>query len=198
MKKIFSSVIVMISLTFCMNSQAYELSDFEQSLVMYVPNRVMDTLDIFSLSAGLGPKAALQLRASRVVTAGGSIGGTAKLVKAYDRQYGYAVEDADQNYAADLFFFTAEKNVTLVSSRFVDKLDIERIGAITPSDRVYDFYEGSRDYWSIGFSVALIGDVEFDLHLLEVFDLIGGIFLIDFKADDYDVYSVAGTREVEL
>ena len=195
MKKFLSSAVLAITLTFGFNADAFEIPEWGESVIMYAPNRVMDVLDIFSLSVGVGPVAKLGARVTRFITVGGGIGAAAKLVKGYDRQYGVNLEEG---YNLDLLMFTSEKQVTHLASRFVDKIDIETIGAVTPNDRIYNFYEGSRDYWSIGVSAAAIAEVDFDLHIIEIFDLVAGIFFIDLRADDLDVYSVAGTREIEL
>ena len=202
MKKIFRTAVAALALTFGFGSNtfaqeedSYELTHWDAKLIMYIPNRVMDALDIFSLSLGAGPVVGADLRFTRVLTGGAGIGASAKLVKGYNRQYGVKLEEG---YNLDLFVFSAEKQETVMASRFIERIDIERSALITPNDRVYDFYEGARDYWSIGASLALIVDVEFDFHLIEVFDLITGVFFIDLKADDMSVYDVAGTRDVNL
>jgi len=202
MKKFLSSAVLAVSLTFGFGAvtygaddDVYELPQWGEAVIMYVPNRVLDVLDIFSLSAGAGPIVGLDLRLTRLATAGAGVGASAKLVKGYNRQYGVALEEG---YNLDLLMLSCEKKETHMSSRFIKKIDIDRTTLVTPNDRVYNFYDGSRDYWSIGFSAAAIAEVEFDLHLVEVVDFITGIFFIDLKADDLDVYEVAGTREIKL
>ena len=74
MKKFLSAVTLGVALTCGCGSQAYEISNTVDKLVMYVPNRVLDVLDIFSLSVGAGPVAKAELRATRLATAGAGIG----------------------------------------------------------------------------------------------------------------------------
>jgi len=195
MKKFLSAVTLGVALTCGCGTQAYEISNTVDKLVMYVPNRVLDVLDIFSLSVGVGPVAKAELRATRLATVGAGIGATAKLVKENNRQYGLRTA---RGYDITALMFSAEKKETDWATRLVMRIDIEKIGVATPTERVYDFYDGARDYWTIGASLGLIAQVDFDVHVVEIVDLVTGIFFIDIKADDLDIYQVAGTRDVEL
>jgi hypothetical protein len=201
MKKVLlSSVLALGCLLSSVNLNAEEkkekeLTWWQEKLIMYIPNRVMDVLDIFSVSVGAGPKIGLEGRVTRIVTAGAGIGAAAKLEKGYNRQYGALVDDG---YNLDFLFLSAEENKTVKSTRFIKKLDVDRVTAVLPGDNVYDFYDGARDYWSIGASAALGLDISADIHIIEIFDMITGFFFIDLKADDMDVYDVAHTRKYKL
>ena len=173
----------------------YELNWWQDKLIMYVPNRVMDVLDIFSLSVGAGPVVGIDARVTRAITAGAGVGAVAKLEKGYNRQYGAVVEDG---YNIDFLFLSAEKKETVNATRFIKRIDVDRICAVWPNDEVYDFYEGARDYWSVGVSLAAIVDIDFDIHPVEILDMLTGFFFIDLKGDDLEVYDVANTREIDL
>lgn len=202
MKKFLRTAVTAVALTFGFGSNlfaddndTYELSGWQEELIMYVPNRIMDALDIFSLSIGAGPVIGADVRATRLVTVGAGAGAAVKVVKGYHRQYGVELQEG---YNIDFLMYSIEKQQTDMASRFINRIDIDRTCIVTPDDRVYDFYEGARDYWSIGASLALILDVDVDVHPVEIFDFVTGIFCIDLCADDMSVYDVAGTREIEL
>ena len=154
-----------------------------QKLIMYIPNRVMDFLDIGSGAIGFGPKAKLEARYTRLATFGAGVGASAKLMKGANRQIGVA---AEEGYNATALCFTTEKQDMYRNSRLVKKVDIEKVGINTPDERLYDFYDGARDYWAIGYSAALLLELEYNLHPVEFVDFLAGFFFIDFKADDYE------------
>ena len=67
--------------------------ELKDKLLLYIPNRIMDLLDIFSVNIGVGPVAEARLMATRYCDVGAGIGITAKLYKDFNRQYGLGVEE---------------------------------------------------------------------------------------------------------
>ena len=60
---------------------------------LYIPNRLIDALDTFTLNMGVGPVVRCELRGTRAVQGGGGIGATAKVIKDYNRQYGACLQN---------------------------------------------------------------------------------------------------------
>lgn len=181
MKKLLLAVFTtLLVFTFSHSSSA---ESWGEKAIMYLPNRVMDFFDIASGTIGIGPKAKLEYRYTRLATLGAGIGSSAKLMKAPNRQIGVAV---DEGYNATALCFTAEKQDMYRNSRLVKKVNVEKVGVNLPDERLYDYYDGARDYWSFGQSIALLLELEYDLHPIEFVDFLTGIILIDIKADDYE------------
>ncbi len=150
-------------------------------LMLYIPNRILDALDTFTVNVGVGPKIEAQMMATRAVWGGGGYGDSYKAFKAYNRQYGLGVESGW--YWS--FVFVGEEAYALTDSTSLVKKYIEnRSGFPLPETRTYSLLDGTRDYWAIGGSLAFLvcGDVY--IHPVEIADLVLGIFFIDIKGDD--------------
>ena len=89
MKKILSGIVFALVLFTGMELQA----QWVDKVTLYVPNRILDLLDVFSLDIGGGPAARAELRLTHAVQGGGGFGYTANLVKDTNRQYGYAMQN---------------------------------------------------------------------------------------------------------
>ncbi len=69
-------------------------------------------------------------------------------------------------------------------SRLVVPFIIDEDGFPRPGERIYEFYNGARDYWELGGSLALGLAGSLALHPVEIADFLTGIFFIDLKDDD--------------
>ena len=156
--------------------------ELKDKILLYIPNRIMDLLDIFSLNIGVGPVAEARLMATRYCDVGAGIGMTAKLYKDFNRQYGLGFEEG---WYWSFIFVGEESYSMLASTSLVDKYVECRAGVPDPTTRTYDFFEGSRDYWAIGGSLGLLIDGDLYVHPVEFVDFILGFFLIDIKDDDF-------------
>ena len=156
--------------------------ELKDKILLYLPNRVMDLLDIFSLNIGVGPVAEARLMATRYCDVGAGIGLSAKLYKDFNRQYGLGLEEGW--YWS--FIFVSEEQYALTESLGSVKLYSEnRTGVPMPDTNTYDFFDGKRDFLAIGGSLGLLVDGNLYLHPMEWLDLGLGFFLIDIKNDDY-------------
>lgn len=178
-KRLFAVLATLMVFSFTASAE----EGWGDKLIMYIPNRVMDFLDIGSGTIGIGPKVKWETRYTRVATLGAGIGASAKLMKAPNRQIGVA---AEEGYDATVLWFTAEKKDMYRNSRYIKKVDFEKVGVNKPTEKLYDFYDGPRDYWAFGQSIALLIDLEYDLHPVEFVDFLAGFLFIDIKADDYE------------
>lgn len=151
-------------------------------LVLYVPNRVLDILDAFTLNIGLGPTAHAELRATRAVQIGGGITYTIRGEKDFNRQYGFAKQNGIAGYLGPIAYEDLDRRPAyLLAKDFWLKTD----GTTTISDPVYDYKNGSIDFWEIGGSLGAAAiEADVSIHPVEILDAVLGIFLIDIREDD--------------
>jgi hypothetical protein len=157
-------------------------ADVVDKIALYLPNRIVDMFDIFSVNLGVGPVVRAELRATRAFDFGGGIGISAMAVKDYNRQYGGCFQDGWNGAFTCISCEDTEREHT---SRMVKKFWYHSSGIPLPSEKIYNFYTGARDYWEIGADLALLVDFHFALHPVEVADFVTGWFFIDLKGDDF-------------
>jgi hypothetical protein len=173
---------ILVMLVFLTLSAATGLNaGVKDKLLLYLPNRIIDMTDIFSLSLGFGPTVSAEMRATRAFSFGGAIGASGNLIKDYNRQYGYAL---DNGWSWSFTCIGAESMERSHTNRWVQEYWNEYTGYTDPSNNIYDFSEGARDYWELGVSAGLLVTVHAALHPVEIADFITGWFFIDLKGDD--------------
>ncbi len=150
-------------------------------LILYFPNRVMDFLDIVDISMGFGPTVKANVWVTRYFQFGGGIGGAAKIVKGYNRQYGAGLQSG---WNASFMMLTAENVEMTDTTRGVQRYFCCYQGVPSINDSVYNFWRGPRDIFSIGAEGALFGELDFEVHPFEIVDFVAGIFFLDPKGDD--------------
>lgn len=157
-------------------------TNWGEKFALYLPNRVLDILDIFSVTLGVGPVAEARLMGTRMVDIGaGYSASTFKLYKDYNRQYGIGVEDG---WYWSFVLVGEEKYALREGSLLVDKYTEIRRGIPTPEMRAYHYITGPRDFWAIGGSLGLGIDAGVYIHPVEWVDLALGFLLIDIRQDD--------------
>ena len=178
MKKFIALVVVVVAMTAGTVTQASVLD----KLVMYVPNRIIDVMDVFSLSLAFGPTARGEVWCTRPFAFGAGTGVLAKAAKAYNRQYGFGLESGwETSFAAA----SAEQKELSHSIGSLKDYTYYSTGAPNTSERIYNFYNGERDYWSLGMTGGLaIAEVSGEFHPVEIFDFFAGFLFIDLKGDD--------------
>ena len=167
-------------------------ADFTEKLLFYVPNRIVDALDCFSLNLGVGLGVRAELQGTRAVTVGGGIQDNVfTLYKDYNRQYGGGIQSGwywsliagEEDMRRDPVFGWVRPYWD--SFGWVDG-DFSA-GIPSPEGRSYDPIDGARDYWQIGGALGGLIFGEVYLHPIEGFDFVLGFFLIDFKNDDLTI-----------
>ncbi len=156
-----------------------------EKIVLYVPNRILDALDIFSVNVGVGPIAEAQMMGSRAVWGGAGYGLAWKAYKGFGRQYGFGQE---QGWYWSFVTVSEEEWELRPATSLVKEYTEMRSGFPQPNSRTYgsDFpwNNGPRDYWQIGGSLGFLVDADLYIHPIEWFDLGLGVFGIDFTGDD--------------
>lgn len=157
-------------------------AQWTDKLTLYLPNRVMDALDSFSLNIAGGPILSAQLFATRAIDTGARVGYTFNLIKDHNRQYGWA---AQNGYALYFPFLVKEDLERRPASIFVKEYWQNKEGFPFPSDPIYAKREGARDYWEFGGILGLgIIEAKVSIHPIEILDAALGFFFIDICNDD--------------
>ena len=156
-------------------------ADVTEKLLLYVPNRFMDALDMFSLSLGAGLEARAEVRATRFLDYGAGIGPSVRLIKGYNRQYGIGFESG---YNMNFTNLTDESRTRVDSTRSVIDYAESYTGLVWPGMNIYEPQTGARDYWEIGGDLALLVGVHLGFHPVECADFFTGLVGYDLKDDD--------------
>ncbi|MBQ9804041.1 MAG: hypothetical protein IJW35_04265 [Lentisphaeria bacterium] len=181
MKKFFA-LLAACTVVFSANAESFQDINWGEKLVFYLPNRVLDALDMFSLSLGVGPVAEARLMGTRLADVGaGYSASTWKVYKGHNRQYGIGVEDG---WYWSFISVGEEEFSVRDGSLLVDKYVECRAGIPTPEMRVYDYFEGPRDFWAIGGALGFLVDGDLYIHPVEWLDFALGFFLVDIRQDD--------------
>jgi hypothetical protein len=175
--------------------RVYEGANFLWRLFMYVPDRALDLLDLvtFEVHVGLGVYA--NVHATRAVQVGAGLR-TKIGAGAHDQRSIGLANEAEIGVAAAALgtqsFSGAAVGVPGGLAVGADSM----AGMHWPSDELYQTY---RDYWAIGASVTagLVG-AEFDVHPMQLFDFVGGIFFLDFARDDLSTTRRLRFNDVEF
>ncbi|HBM15240.1 MAG TPA: hypothetical protein DD381_02680 [Lentisphaeria bacterium] len=156
-------------------------------LLLYFPNRFVDMADMIDLSLGFGPTVKAKIWATRYVALGGGIGGSAKLIKGYNRQYGAGLESG---WNASFLMLSAENMEMSDTTRGVQKYFNYYTGIPSLDNSVYNFWKGPQDMFSIGAQGAAFVEIDAEVHPFEIFDFLAGIFFLDPKGDDYTMADI--------
>jgi hypothetical protein len=158
-------------------------------VLLYLPDRILDILDLVSFDVHLGPGLYANVHATRAVQVGAggrAVGG----IGWHDhRSLGFMGQGE-----SGLTFFGAGAQVysgALVGTSGVFAVNNTLLGWHRPSSM---FYQRMRDYWAVGLSLsAILVGADVDFHPIEFADMILGFGTIDILRDDF-----ANTRGLKL
>jgi hypothetical protein len=180
MRKLVICLAVLVS-AFAVKAELRSSSDIAGMFILYVPNRILDALDIFSISASAGLQAGLELRATRACDGGGRFGAAAEIAKDYNRQYGAGVING---WNTSFICFAAEDTIVGPTTRWLKSYRYCASGIPLTTEKVYNIYTGPRDYWECSAEGSLLLGLRGALHPIEFFDFWAGLVFIDLKGDD--------------
>ena len=152
------------------------------TLLLYIPNRLVDMADIFSLTLGFGPAIGVEAQCTRYLSIGGEVGATAQMVKGYNRQYGFC---RSNGWDVNFLMIGAESREVDEPVGSVKKYFYYTTGVPSMTKTPYGFHNGARDFWSVGAKLAALVEFNFELHPVEIADFALGWFFIDIKGDDF-------------
>ena len=151
-------------------------------LLYYIPNRLADASDMFTMELSIGGAFAAEMQATRYCQLGGSYGESWFVAKAYDRQFG--VGHKDTNHFGLICF---EKDITFVdeTSEGMREYVIDFPQFAVADYHLDAFADEDVDFWKIGGRIGWIIGAGFGIHPVEIADFITGFFWLDFKNDDF-------------
>ena len=183
MKKLLLAAVLVFATFVCTPAKADEISTFNwpEKLALYIPNRILDALDSFTVHLGFGPVIQTRVMATRLCDVGLGFGVSCKAYKGYGRQYGFGIEEG---WYWSFICVGQERYSMVDGTSLMHKYVEDRLGIPDFTTRTYDFVNGARDYWQFGGSLGLLLDGDLYVHPVEWFDLVLGCFLIDLRGDD--------------
>lgn len=183
MKKLGAIIAAAFILT--AGTTSYAADSVYEGVVLYIPHRIVDAFDIFSMTLGFGPTARVKVHATRYLAFGAGVGVEASAVKQINRQYGLGLESG---WDASFAWLSAEHSQRKDSLGSLKDYYYYATGIPSPNNDLYKFHNGTKDFWSLGVEagVALV-KFNFELHPTEIADFITGWFLVDLKDDDFSV-----------
>ncbi|MBP5182962.1 MAG: hypothetical protein J6331_08060 [Lentisphaeria bacterium] len=151
-------------------------------ILMYIPNRVMDFLDIFSLKLGTGVTSKLQLRLTHAVGFGYGIGPTGSVEWSYGRRIGSSLDSGAEVFFLSDGYYNIQREF---STGTLADYWYQSSGMQWPGDPIFA-RDRAYDYWALEVEVAAFADVKVAFHPVEFADFIAGIFFYDgLSEDDY-------------
>ncbi len=152
-----------------------------KTVVMYIPNRLIDILDIVTFDVGAGAPFGADVRLTRWMQFGGKTVDRYFVGKNCSRQIGGGYE-AGWNY--EFFCFESERLYVEDTFGTMNKyvLREKNLGVANPKDTGF---VKNRDFWEIGVNAGWVVSMGVAIHPVEIADAIAGIFLIDLGKDDY-------------
>ena len=182
MKKFLLVLVAAFAFVAAPAARAAETSETVEKLVLYIPNRIVDMFDLFTLNIGIGPKAQLELMCTKMVAGGFSVGTSAMLFKDCNRQYGWGIQNG---WHWQLPGVVHEDMERVRTSRLVKGYWESFIGLPTPEQEIYKYHDGARDYWQIGGGGGLLVTADVYVHPIEWVDFALGFLFLDIKDDDF-------------
>ncbi len=148
-------------------------------LVMYIPNRILDLTDVFSLEFALGYDAACAVFLTDACSVGGSIGVMTGAGKDFNRQLG---SFSRQGWYVSFLTLNAQNWYQDYTTLSMQPFWLTTRGFPVPSQGVYQ--EKIRDYYAIGFDLGFLINVNFRIHPAALYDFLAGLFFFDPADDD--------------
>ena len=178
MKKIAMFLVVAIML----GTSSVVKADALDTILLYIPNRLVDMVDMFSMTLGVGPVIGVEGQVTEYCAIGGEVGPTIQVVKGINRQYGVAKESG---WDVAFLMVSAENRERVDSVGSVKNYYYYSTGVPCIDKIPYDFHEGAKDFWAIGAKASAFIQFEASIHPIEIADFFLGWFFIDIKSDDF-------------
>ncbi len=163
-------------------SKTNSMTRFGHKSLYYIPNLLMDTLDIVDVTFGMGSQFSAEVHLTYGCQLGGWNGGNYFIGKGFNRQFGGGY----LNGSSFGMLVGANANIVGEESYGTYKDFILTSPGFAPLSWNEDaFRDNDLDYFAIGGRAGWLFNVSFDVHLIEVADLLCGVIMIDFREDDF-------------
>ena len=157
-------------------------------VLLYVPDRILDFLDIVSFDIHMGPGLLANVHATRAVQLGA--GGRAVGGVGWHDQRSLGFQYQTEGGIEVLTFGAQGLSIGSVGTSGLRAAGGSIAGLHRPSNEIYQDY---RDYWAIGASATYFIGADIDFHPVQLADFILGWSTYDFLNDDF-----ARTKGLEL
>ena len=182
MKKIIFAGVVAVMMFCGTNVQA---NGWGEKILLYIPNRIVDLTDLFTVSIGLGGTVRAELMATELIKVGGGYDfGSVRAYKDWNRQYGLGTQ---KGWYWALISAGAESSHRNNTIGWVDEYYQGCAGIPLPNEPIYDYYSGKRDFWRIGGALGFLIEGEVYVNPLEWVDFLTGLVFIDLRQDDFEL-----------
>ena len=175
-------IVMLVAMVMMLGTSSVVKADAGDTLLLYIPNRIVDFADMFSLTLGFGPAIGAEVQATKYLGMGGEVGPTVQMIKGINRQYGFAQQSG---WDASFLMISAEQRERSESIGSVKDYYYFSTGVPTMEKSTYDFHKGARDFWAVGGELAALVEVQGYVHPVEIADFFLGLFFIDIKGDDF-------------
>ncbi|OQA87903.1 MAG: hypothetical protein BWY31_00557 [Lentisphaerae bacterium ADurb.Bin242] len=190
MKKIASAALFAFALftaTACLNAQEAEKPSWGRiaadKALMYIPNRIVELFDIFSLELESGVTVKCGVRLTHAFGFGAGIGPSGKLSKDFNRTYGTSLNNGYQAYFLALGIGDETREYTYGN---LPPYWYQYEGVQLPTDRIFAV-EKVKDYWALEAGAAFLVGAKAAIHPLNIADFLCGIFCYDLLGNDYNL-----------
>jgi hypothetical protein len=158
------------------------LKSFGWGLLMYVPNRVCDVLDLLTLTIGAGPKVGAGVEITEFFQFKGEAGEAGFFGLGFDRQWGGGVYNG---FSYGILWY--DRDCYGISEAAGRQRNYELVDRALRIPSLSDERYRSRDIdpWAIGVNFSLILDLDVKFHPAAIPDLLLGILMIDPDKDDF-------------
>jgi len=150
-------------------------------IVLYIPDRILDVLDIFSFDLHFGGGILVNAHATRALQVGAGLQSVGGIGWHDNRSLGF---EGQKEAALNILAFGPDAcSMTRVGTSGIQDVSDGIAFLHTPTKHLYQEY---RDYWGVGASVTLLFiGVDVDFHPVQVLDLLGGFVGFDLCSDDF-------------
>ena len=152
------------------------------TILLYIPNRIVDMMDVFSMTVGFGPAIGAKVQCTKYIAVGGEVGFTAQMIKGINRQYGFGVENG---WDASFLMISAENRERDEAIGTVKNYYYSSTGVPSMDKIPYDFHKGAQDFWAVGAKIAALIEIKAEINPVEIVDFVLGWLFIDIKDDDF-------------
>lgn len=171
-----------LAVAIILGSGSVAKADAGDTILLYIPNRIVDFADMFSITLGFGPVIGAKAQVTEYLSVGGEVGPTAQMIKGINRQYGFA---KDNGWDVGFLMISAENRDREGAIGSVKNYYYYSTGVPSMEKIPFDFHQGSKDFWAVGAKLAALFELQLYVHPVEIADFALGWVFIDIKGDDF-------------